>query len=467
MITNMKWSLLIWVWVVIMSVISKTTCAQIKNIDKPNIIIILADDLGYGDLGCYGNNKINTPNLNMMASNGILFTDFYMAASVCTPSRAALLTGSYPQRVGLPSVLFPNKMAKGQLDGMALGLNPKEITLAETLKFVGYNTSCIGKWHLGDLPQFMPLNQGFDEYFGLPYSNDMLPGNKYYDFDPLPLYNGENIIEKNPEQDGLVKRYTERAQDFIIRNKDTPFFLYLAHNTPHRPVHVSTEFIPNHGFTAEQLAGINGEEKESRDFLYPAAIEEIDWSVGEIMRTLESQGLDSNTLIIFSSDNGPAVGSPGPLKGGKGSMNEGGLRVPCIMQWTGKIPAGTVSDRIASSIDLYPTLANIAGMDIPKEQLIDGINIKDLILGKIGADPRKEFYYLDQGRGLKAVRIGNWKLFLGNQPILYNLKMDVGEQKNIAVEYPEIVRRLTQFSIDFEEDLNKHKREPGLFPVVN
>ncbi|MEQ6122481.1 sulfatase [Reichenbachiella sp. MALMAid0571] len=435
------------------------------QIEKPNIVIIFSDDQGYGDLGCYGNNALRTPNIDKMASEGMLFTDFYMAAAVCTPSRAALLTGSYPQRVGLPSVLFPNNMSGGQLNGMALGLNPKEITVAELLKSAGYNTACIGKWHLGDLPQFMPLNHGFDEYFGLPYSNDMLPENLYHNFDSLPLYDGQKIIEKNPNQDSLVKRYTGKAKDFIKKNKDRPFFLYLAHNMPHRPCHASPEFIPNHNFSEKQLAGIHGENKESRDFLYPATIEELDWSVGEILKTLKKQNLESNTLVIFTSDNGPAVGSSGVLKGRKGSMNEGGLRVPCIMSWKGTVPAGTVCSQIAASIDLYPTLANLANVDIPKDRMIDGIDITDYVLGNTGVCLRRDFFYLDQKKGLKAIRNGHWKLFPGKKPQLYDLDRDVSEQRNVAGHYPEIVDQLTQRSTTFEKQLNNQKREPGLFPV--
>lgn len=430
---------------------------------RPNIIIIFTDDQGYGDLSCYGNTALNTPHLDRMASEGMRFTSFYMAASVCTPSRAALMTGCYPQRVGLPSVLFPNAMPKGQKNGYAIGLNPDEITLPELLKSTGYTTVCIGKWHLGDLAEFMPLNHGFDEYFGLPYSNDMMPGATPFDFEPLPLIEGDSVVELNPDQDLLVQRYTDRAISFIENNQDSPFFLYLSHNMPHRPVHVS-DSLAKLRFTDEQLAGISGENKESRDFLYPAAIEEQDESVGEILKKLEDLNLENNTLVIFTSDNGPAVGSAGPLRGGKGSMYEGGLRVPCIMQWKGSIPANQICEEIAASMDLYPTLATLAGADLPEDRIIDGMDISQLLLETNKPGPRKEFYYLNQDNGLKAIRYGPWKLFPGQKPRLYNLEEDISEQHDFAKNQKNIVEQLSRMAIAFEEELKNNQRPPGLIP---
>jgi arylsulfatase A len=445
--------------------LEKTNARSTQKDGKPNFIIIFTDDQGYGDVGCYGNKNLRTPNLDKMAAEGTRFTDFYMAAAVCTPSRAALLTGCYPQRVGLPAVLFPNSMSRGQRNGMAVGLNPEEITIARLLQSQGYQTSCIGKWHLGDLPEFMPLNHGFDEYFGLPYSNDMMPGTTtQYDFDPLPLYDGRKVIETNPDQDFLTMRYTEKAIDFIRRNKDAPFFLYLAHSMPHRPCHASNDFAKK-WFSDQQLADIRGEEKEPRDFLYPATIEELDWTTGEILNTLKELNLDSMTLVIFTSDNGPAVGSSGPLRGRKGSMYEGGIRVPCIMKWSGTVPEGSICKQIIASIDLYPTLAALAGSNLPDDRVIDGVNILNCLLGKEEAKPRKTFYYLDQERGVRAVRHENWKLFPGAEARLFNLKNDIGEAKNLAGEYPELVKQLTEKTEKFHSELENNKREPGLILI--
>jgi len=445
--------------------LGKTNARNTQKDGKPNFIIIFSDDQGYGDVGCYGNKNLRTPNLDKMAAEGTRFTDFYMAAAVCTPSRAALLTGCYPQRVGLPSVIFPNSMPRGQKDGMALGINPDEITLAKMLKSGGYKTSCIGKWHIGDQKEFMPLNNGFDEYFGLPYSNDMMPDATPHDFGPLPLIEGNSVVELNPDQDFLTKRYTEKAVDFIERNRNTPFFLFLAHSMPHRPCHASDKFT-HRWFTMDQLSKIKGENKAGRDFLYPAVIEELDWSVGVILQKLEELGLDKNTLVIFTSDNGPATGSAGPLRGKKGSMYEGGMRIPCIMQWKGKIPEGKVVHQIASSIDFYPTFATLASVDLPGSRIIDGKDISDLILGKTSVSPRKQFFYFDQGRGLKAIRQGDWKLFPGEKPQLYNLHKDIGEKNNVAAKFPEVVERLTSDALQFEKEMEKNRREPGLIPVA-
>ncbi|QGY43677.1 sulfatase-like hydrolase/transferase [Maribellus comscasis] len=434
---------------------------------KPNFVIIFTDDQGYGDVGCYGNKNIRTPNIDKMAAEGMLFTDFYVAASVCTPSRAALLTGCYPQRVGLPSVLFPNNMPLGQKNGMAYGLNPEEITLAELLKAKDYRTACIGKWHLGNLPDFMPMNHGFDEYFGLPYSNDMgdmIPDNSKYNFSPLPLIEGTQVIELNPDQNLLVKRYTEQAVSFIEKNQDHPFFLYLAHSMPHRPCHVS-DSLSQMRFSTDQLSNIDGEDKKSRDFLYPAAIEELDWSVGVVLEKLKTLGLDENTLVIFTSDNGPAVGSAGALRGKKGTMYEGGLRVPCVMYWKGKIAEGNTCNQLVASIDLYPTFASLAGIELPEDRIIDGEDVSSLILGKKIKNGQRPFFYFNQNQGCKAVRFGDWKFFPGHSPHLYNLKEDIGETNNRYPEFPEIAKQMAEKISDFESDLAKNKRLPGLVDI--
>lgn len=293
----------------------------------------------------------------------------------------------------------------------------------------------------------------------------MMPEATPYDFAPLPLIEGNSIVKLNPDQDFLTKRYTEKAVDFIERNRDTTFFLYLAHSMPHRPCHASKSFAKR-WFTNEQLSEIRGENKASRDFLYPAVIEELDWSIGAILQKLEEIGLDENTLVIFTSDNGPTTGSAGLLRGKKGSMYEGGMRVPCIMQWKGNIPKGKVVHQIASAIDFYPTFANLASVSLPRDRIIDGKDISDLILKKTSVSPRKQVFYFDQGRGLKAIRHGDWKLFPGEQPQLYNLVKDIGEKNNLASEFPELVERLTSFALKFEVELGKNKREPGLVPIA-
>jgi len=286
---------------------------------KPNFVIIFTDDQGYADVGCFGAKGFATPNLDRMAAEGTKFTDFYSAAPVCSPARAALLTGCYPRRVSIPRVLFPRDN---------IGLNPEEITIAELLKKRGYATACIGKWHLGHLPQFLPTSQGFDYYFGLPYSNDM---------SPLPLIEGNQAIEHDPDQNTLTQRYTEKAVDFITKNKDRPFFLYLPHTMPHVPLGVSENF-----------------KGKSARGLYGDVIMEIDWSVGKILQTLKKLNLDEQTLVIFTSDNGPWLskgkhgGKADPLRDGKFSTYEGGMRMPCIMRWPGKIPPAKVCSEIAT-----------------------------------------------------------------------------------------------------------------------
>jgi len=429
----------------------------------PNFIIVFADDLGYGDLSCYGSKKIHTPHLDRMASQGMRFTSFYVAASVCTPSRAALLTGCYAQRVGLPGVLFPNCMEAGQADGKAIGLNPAEITLAELLKDQGYRTACVGKWHLGDLPVFMPNNHGFDEYFGLPYSNDMWPHNKKRDYPPLPLIRNGEVIETNPDQRFLTARYTEEAIRFIKDNKDKPFFLYLPHSMPHRPCHASPTFTQR--FTKEQFESINKEDRRSFDFLYPAAVEEIDWSMGQILDTLKQMGLEENTLVLFTSDNGPAVGSARPLSGRKASMLEGGLRVPCIMQWKKAVPVGTTCDAMVTVMDFLPTLTHLAGGVMPKGRVIDGKDIRNLIEGQKDAKtPHEAFFYMTQKGKIAAVRSGKWKYFFKG-PRLYDLSTDISERNNVVNDHPEIVARLRERVRQFEGNLKAHSRPVGSVPL--
>ena len=418
----------------------------------PNFIVILCDDLGYQDVGCFGAPLISTPNVDRMASEGIRFTDFYAAAPVCTPTRAALMTGCYPLRVGLPKVLHPNSK---------IGISSEEVTVAELLKTRGYATACIGKWHLGHHRPFLPTRHGFDYYFGLPYSNDM---NKP---DPVPLMRNDEIIEQPAVQQTLTERYTAEAVKFIKRHKDRPFFLYLPHTFPHTPLHVSEPF-----------------KGKSKRGLYGDVVECIDWSTGRILDALAELGLDRNTLVIFTSDNGPWLirkehgGSALPLRSGKGTTWEGGMRVPCIMRWPGRIAADTACSEMATVMDILPTLAKLAGAKVPTDRIIDGKNISPLMDGEKGAaSPHEAFFYyrLEQ---LRAVRSGKWKLVLEHKeprtkrliPLsLYDLKADIGETKDVSAQYPSIVARLQAMAERCREDLGdgltgrdgKNRRPPG------
>ena len=439
--------------------------AAAKRPEKPNFVVIFTDDQGYQDVGCFGSPNISTPNLDRMAAEGMKFTDFYVAASVCTPSRAALLTGCYPQRVSLPSVLFPRSR---------VGLNPKEITIAELLKGRGYATMCIGKWHLGHLPPFLPTRHGFDHYFGIPYSNDMWiaagmkfapdaklpPGVKPEDLkagerkkNAVPLMRDEVVVEYPADQDTLTQRYTQEAIRFITENKDRPFFLYLPHTMPHVPLHCSGRF--------------RGRSKRG---LYGDVIEEIDWSVGEILKALKRLGIAERTCVVFTSDNGPwlskgkAGGSALPLRGGKFTTYEGGMREPCIMWWPGQIPAGKVCSEVAAAIDLLPTFARLAGTEPPSDRIIDGKDIWPLMSGQPGAkSPHEAFFYL-AGYNVQAVRSGDWKLRAtgprrkGQKPRveLYNLREDISEKKNVAEAHPEIVERLMKLIERCQADIGRN-----------
>ncbi|MHC4192992.1 MAG: sulfatase family protein, partial [Planctomycetota bacterium] len=391
-------------------------------------MIIFCDDLGYGDLACFGSKLHRTPNLDRMAEQGTKFTSFYVTSSVCTPSRASLMTGCYPKRVDMHQdshgkcVLFP-------VDGK--GLNPNEITIAEILKKQGYAACCIGKWHLGDQPPFLPTRHGFDHYFGIPYSNDM--GTRKETMNPpLPLMQNEEVIEAPAIQDTLTKRYTEEAIRFINKNKDRPFFLYLPHTMVHDPLN------PGNRFRGKSANGLYGD-----------AVEEIDFYTGQILSTLRDLHLDKKTFVIFTSDNGASDrygGSNAPLRGHKGTTFEGGMREPCIMWWPGQIPAGRTCDEIAVTIDLLPTFAHLTGTQPPTDRIIDGRNIWPIISGQRNAgSPHEAFYYyqIDQ---LQAVRSGKWKLHLPLKPkkrhwgkpipqaplALYDLENDIAEKNNLA-----------------------------------
>ncbi len=431
----------------------------------PNIVIIFTDDQGYADVGIYGAVGFETPNIDRLAEEGIRFTDFQVAQAVCSASRASLLTGCYSERVGVRGAY--NHTAR-------VGLNPDETTIAEMLKSIGYETAIFGKWHLGHHKKFLPLQQGFDEYFGLPYSNDMWPvgynGMPLTDTDhrksfypQLPLIEGNEVMEEVrtlAHQDQLTRRYTERAVDFIDRNRDSPFFLYLPHTMPHVPLGVSNKF-----------------RGKSEQGMYGDVMMEIDWSVGEVLKALERNGVDDNTLLIFTSDNGPWLnygnhaGSAGPLREGKGTMWEGGSRVPCIMRWPRQIPEGTVSHNLAATIDILPTIAAVTGAPLP-DKPIDGVNLQRILEGEIDAKLRENYYYYYGGE-LIAVREEKMKLvfphsyrsYVGVEPgqngypavyegvlgkyargrsglELYDLENDISEERDIAALFPDVVHRL-------------------------
>lgn len=417
----------------------------------PNFIIILCDDLGYGDLSCYGHPTIRTPNLDRMAAEGMRFTDFYASAPVCTPSRAGLLTGRFAVRSGMASakrrVLFPD--SKG-------GLPAAEITIAQALKAKGYATGAVGKWHLGHLPPYLPTSHGFESYYGIPYSNDMdrdvtkgpkgreafwEPKAEYWN---VPLMRNEKIEERPADQNTITRRYTEESIRYIKAHKDKPFFLYLAHNLPHVPLFVGKDYRGT-----------------SRRGLYGDVVQEIDWSVGQILETLRSEKLAENTLVFFTSDNGPWLlyethgGSAGLLKEGKGSTWDGGQRVPGIAWWPGKVPAGKVETGMASTLDFLPTFMKLAGAELPRDRELDGFDLSPVLLGK-GKSPRDFFmYYRDVD--VYAARLGQYKAhFLtksgyGKDPLvklevpeLYDLGVDPGEQFNIAAKHPEVIEQIRQ-----------------------
>ena len=441
----------------------------------PNVVLILTDDQGYADVGCYGAEGFSTPNLDRMAAEGIRFTDFYAPAPVCTPSRAALMTGCYPLRVGLPQVLGPKEWKlKGKVQHSNIGISSGEETIAELLKAQGYATACFGKWHLGDYPEFLPTRHGFDRYFGLPYSNDMGPEHPKageVEFPPLPLLDGEKTVQTDPDQAQLTTWYTERAVRFIEENKTRPFFLYLAHSMPHVPLHVS-----------EKFAG------KSERGLYGDVIMEIDWSVGQVLSALKSCGIDDRTLVIFTSDNGPDrlfgdhAGSAKPLREGKATTFEGGQRVPCIMRWPGNIPAGTKCAELASLMDMLPTIAHLAGAKQPA-LAIDGKDVRPLVLGETGATSPHDVFFYYLGDKLQAVRSGKWKLHLQHAypkvvepgkdgkpgkitlgaigPALFDLSSDIGEKQDVSGDHPEVVQRLSAAAAKFDEELRRACRSPG------
>ncbi len=405
---------------------------------RPNIVVIFCDDLGYGDLGCYGSTVNRTPHLDGMAQSGMRFTDFYVGQPVCSPSRAALMTGCYPKRVGLHTgtdicVLRP---------GDPLGLSPDEVTVADLLRGQGYATALIGKWHLGDQRPFLPDRHGFDTYFGLPYSNDMGVREEYPDFPPLPLMQGTDIVEIEPDQSTLTHRYTERAQQFIREHREGPFFLYFAHMYVHTPLFPPEDFL-----------------RRAQNGPYGAEVECIDWSTGEILKTLRECGLEENTLVLFTSDNGSTTrkgSSNAPLRGRKGQTWEGGMRMPCIAQWPGRIPRAATCTELATTMDLLPTFAGLSGAQVPGDRIIDGHDIRPLLWAEPGAATPYEAFYYYANASLNAVRAGEWKLHV-NTGELYNLAEDIGEQNELAARCPDVVRRLTDFANAARDDLGDYR----------
>lgn len=422
-----------------------TALALASMVRPPNFVVIFCDDLGYGDLSCYGNKAFSTPHLDRMAKEGMRFTDFYAASAACSPSRAALLTGCYPSRVSVTQVLNPDTKT---------GLNPSEANLANVVRPLGYATACVGKWHLG-VGNLMPTRQGFDTFFGLPYSHDMWPANGK-NWPPLHLYKDDQPIEEVrslEDQAKLTRRYTDFATSFIRANRSKPFLLYLPHSMPHVPLAASQRFL------GRSTAGLYGD-----------VVQEVDWSVGEILKTLRQTGLDDNTLVFFSSDNGPwrpygdHAGSPGGLREGKGTTFEAGFRVPGIFWWPKRIPAGRTNKEVASTMDILPTIAALSGARLP-EATIDGHDIRPLLFDVPGAaTPWKWMYYIWPNE-LQAVRSGNWKLHVphkhrhqtspagrGGKPAgestesiglsLYDLSTDPGESTNVAEFHPDVVKQL-------------------------
>ena len=420
---------------------------------KPNVIIIFADDLGYGDLGCYGSKINQTPTLDKMADEGKKFSNFYVSSPVCSPSRASLMTGCYPQRISFGTfdglrVLFP---------GQGIGLSNEEKTVAKTFKESGYSTKIIGKWHCGDQEEFLPTNHGFDSYFGIPYSNDMgrqvkikdyIPNDSSlhkiteWDRPPLPLVRDKEVIQEQPDQRSIAERYTEDAVKFMRENRETPFFLYLAHMQVHLPLYAAEKFV-----------------KESKNGDYGACVASIDWSTKVIFDELKELGIDENTIVIFTSDNGSRLqnqgGSNGNLRGGKGQTWDGGQRVPCIIRWPGKINEGQQTDALSTTMDFLPSITKLIGGNLPLKK-IDGIEMSDLFFSNENSSKRDSFLYYNEDE-LEAIRYKNWKLHFKKEDKLinelYDLDNDISEKVNLYSSHKEIVNKLSILADEFRKSL--------------
>jgi arylsulfatase A-like enzyme len=452
----------IWRWLFVLAgALALSTAGGAAEI-KSNIIFIYVDNLGYGDLGCYGSKLHRTPHVDRMAAEGMRLTSFYSASGVCTPSRAALMTGCYPRRVNMHVSGSGSPVLK-VMD--TKGLNPSEVTIAKLLKGCGYTTMCIGKWHLGCQAPFLPTRHGFDQFFGIPYSDDMTPSKNNPNWPPLPLMRQEKVIEAPVDRDYLTKRYTEEAIRFITEHKTRPFFLYLPHAMP--------------GSTARPFASPAFQGK-SKNGPYGDSVEELDWSTGEILAALKKLGLDEKTLVVWTSDNGavrrnPSQGSNAPLKGWGYDTSEGAMRMPCVVRWPGKVPADKVCDELCAMMDWLPTFAKLAGGDPPKDRIIDGHDIRPLLFAEPGAKSRYDevgfhYYMMDQ---LQAVRAGPWKLYLPlekklmglrrNQEkfsaALYDVRHDLGETKEVSAEHPDVVARLTALADKARADLGDLGRD--------
>lgn len=466
-------------FIIVLSIVCLITAGGLYADDgkaaKPNFVIIFTDDQGYGDLGCYGSTTIKTPNIDRMAKEGCRFTNFMVGSSVCTPSRAALLTGCYPKRVGMhEGVVHPNS---------SFGLNPDEYTIADHLKAQGYSTACIGKWHLGDQPETLPTRNGFDEYYGIPYSNDMndkgeeLEGSKllWSEADLLwkdqesaitkwntPLMEGEKIIELPTDQRTVTRRYTDRAIEFIKKQDSKPFFIYLAHSMPHVPLYVPKDVYDPDPKNA-----------------YKCVIEHLDAETGRLLDTLREMQLDKNTYVIFTSDNGPwtylknHAGSAGLLRGLKGETWEGGMRVPCVIWAPGRIPAGGVCDQLVTTLDLLPTVAALTNSKLPVDRKIDGFDISGLLLDPNASTPRKEFLYYSNKGDLEGIRQDQWKLLLRAKPRkkgeaktdtpefisqLFDLSKDIGENQDLANDHAELVTALLQRMKALDAEIGENAR---------
>ena len=444
--TRLFLTLLLPAWVTHLTLFGPVLAEEGEGPDDrpPNFIVVFADDLGYADLGCYGARNFDTPHLDRMAAEGARLTDFYVPSSVCSASRAALLTGCYPDRVGVTGVFFPTRAKDGQASGPGdRGLHPEETTLAEVLKPAGYATACIGKWHLGDHSDFLPTQQGFDTYFGIPYSNDMgwwqgKPADFKEDFPPIPLLEDESLLEENPDQRTLTQRYTKRAVEFIREHREEPFFLYLPHTMPHVPLFVSDRFSGSAEYG-----------------LYGDVIQELDWSMGVLLRTLKKEGLEESTLVIFTSDNGPWLskgahgGSADPLRDGKFTRYEGGHRVPCVMRWPGRIPAGSILPGLLSTIDLLPTFAGLADVRLDPDRKIDGVDAWPYLSGEADRSPRDTFFYSPH-----VVRQGNWKLMMpGEYREVFPAPENPSEKGRVTYDHA----RLFHLSDDIGETQSLHK----------